>query len=102
MKRNNKILDLSERYLNYRMVPYFVPIDGSDFDPSINTVLTLKHMNLIKPKAKFIRKKVLIIQKMPKEQRKNEFWIKDSLEKEARHLFEEFQPKEVIIRLDYE
>lgn len=102
MKRN-KILDLSERYLLYRMVPYFEPIDGSDFDPSTNTGLALKTAALVKPKAKFIRKRVLIvIQKISRIHCKNEFWIKDSLEKEARQLFEEFQPKEVIIRLDYE
>ena len=53
MKRN-KILDLSERYLDYRMVPYFEPIDESEFDPSINTGLALKHTTLEKPKAKFM------------------------------------------------
>ena len=51
MKRRS---DLSRRYLIYRMVPYFEPIDGSEFDPSINTGLALKHTTLEKSKAKFM------------------------------------------------
>ena len=38
---------------------------------------------------------------IPKEQSKNEFWIKDSLDKEAHRLFEGFGVKEVIINLYY-
>jgi hypothetical protein len=57
----------------------------------------------VKPEARFIGEKVLrIVQKIPKEQRKNEFWIKDSLEKEAHRLFEGFHPKEIKIQIDYE
>ena len=99
MKRKS---DLSRRYLIYRLVPFFEPTDGNSFDPSVG--LTLKSIILVKPEvAKFIGEKVLrIVQKIPKEQRKNEFWIKDSLEKEAIRLFEVFHPKEIKIEFSYE
>ena len=69
------------------MIPFFEPTDGNSFGPSVG--LTLKSIILVKPEVvKFIGEKVLrIVQKIPKEQRKNEFWIKDSLEKEAIRLF---------------
>ena len=87
----------------YRMIPFFEPIDGNSFDPSVDTRLTLKTVTLVRPEARFIGEKVLrIVQKISKEQRKNEFWIKDSLEKEAHSLFEEFQPKEIKIEFSYE
>ena len=84
MKRRS---DLSKRYPIFRMIPFFEPTDGNSFDPSVG--LTLKSIALVKPEVvKFIGEKVLrIVQKIPKEQRKNEFWIKDSLEKEAIRLF---------------
>jgi hypothetical protein len=67
------------------MIHFFEPIDGNSFDPSVDTRLTLKTIALVKPEVRFIGRKVLrIVQKISKEQRKNEFWIKDSLEKEAR------------------
>ena len=100
MKRRS---DLSGKYIIYRMVPFFEPTDGNSFDPSVDTRLTLKTITLVKPEARFIGDKVLrIIQKIPKEQRKNEFWIKDSLEKEAHRLFEGFHPKEIKIETSYE
>ena len=99
MKRRS---DLSRRYMIYRLLPFFEPTEESE-DINIDTRMILRVMTLVKPEVRFTGEKVLrIIQKIPKERRKNEFWIKDSLEKEARQLFEEFQPKEVIIRLDYE
>ena len=99
MKRKS---DLSRRYLIFRLVPFFEPTDGNSFDPSVG--LTLKSIALVKPEVvKFIGEKVLrIVQKIPKEQRKNEFWIKDSLEKEAIRLFEVFHPKEIKIEFSYE
>ena len=100
MKRKS---DLSRRYLIYRVIPFFKPTNGNSFDPSVG--LTLKSIILVKPEVvKFIREeKVLrIVQKIPKEQRKNEFWIKDSLEKEAIRLFEVFHPKEIKIEFSYE
>ena len=99
MKRKS---DLSRRYLIYRLIPFFEPTDGNSFDPSVG--LTLKSVALVKPEVvKFIGEKVLrIVQKIPKEQRKNEFWIKDSLEKEAIRLFEVFHPKEIKIEFSYE
>ena len=100
MKRKS---DLSRRYLIFRLVPFFEPTDGNSFDPSVG--LTLKSIALVKPEVvKFIKEeKVLrIVQKIPKEQRKNEFWIKDSLEKEAIRLFGVFHPKEIKIEFSYE
>ena len=100
MKRRS---DLSRRYLIYRMIPSFEPTDGNSFDSSVDTRLTLKTVTLVKPEARFLGEKVLrIVQKIPKEQRKNEFWIKDSLEKEAIRLFEVFHPKEIKIEFSYE
>ena len=100
MKRRS---DLSRRYLIYRMIPFFEPTDENSFDPSVDTKLTLKTIALVKPEVRFIGEKVLrIVQKIPKEQRKNEFWIKDSLEKEAHRLFENFHPKEIKIEFSYE
>jgi hypothetical protein len=85
------------------MIPFFEPTDGNSFDPSVDTRLTLKTVALVKPEVRFIGEKVLrIVQKIPKEQRKNEFWIKDSLEKEACRLFESFHPKEIKIEFSYE
>jgi hypothetical protein len=85
------------------MIPFFEPTDGNSFDSSVDTRLTLKTVTLVKPEARFIGEKVLrIVQKIPKEQRKNEFWIKDSLEKEAIRLFEVFHPKEIKIEFSYE
>ena len=99
MKRRS---DLSKRYPIFRLVPFFEPTDGNSFDPSVG--LTLKSITLVKPEVvKFIGEKVLrIVQKIPKEQRKNEFWIKDSLEKEAIRLFGVFHPKEIKIEFSYE
>ena len=99
MKRKS---DLSKRYPIFRLVPFFEPTDGNSFDPSVG--LTLKSITLVKPEVvKFIGEKVLrIVQKIPKEQRKNEFWIKDSLEKEAICLFGVFHPKEIKIEFSYE
>ena len=99
MKRKS---DLSRRYLIFRLVPFFEPTDGNSFDPSVG--LTLKSIILVKPEVvKFIGEKVLrIVQKIPKEQRKNEFWIKDSLEKEAIRLFGVFHPKKIKIEFSYE
>ena len=100
MKRRS---DLSRRYILYRMIPFFEPTDGNSFDPSVDTRLTLKTVTLVRPEARFIGEKVLrIVQKIPKELRKNEFWIKDSLEKEAIRLFEVFHPKEIKIEFSYE
>ena len=98
MKRRS---DLSRRYLIYRMLPFFEPTDGNSFDPSVDTRLTLRTVTLVKPEVR-LRGKILEVKQMiPKEQRKNEFWIKDSLDKEAHRLFEGFGVKEVIINLYY-
>ena len=97
MKRKS---DLSRRYPIYRMLPFIKPTDGNSFDPSVDRLW----IALVKPEVvKFIGEKVLrIVQKIPKEQRKNEFWIKDSLEKEAIRLFGVFHPKEIKIEFSYE
>ena len=81
------------------MLPFIRPNDGNSFDPVDRLWIAL-----VKPEVvKFIGEKVLrIVQKIPKEQRKNEFWIKDSLEKEAIRLFEVFHPKEIKIEFSYE
>ena len=98
MKRRS---DLSRRYLLYRMLPFFEPTDGNSFDPSVDTRLTLKTVALVKPEVR-LREKILEVKQMiPKEQSKNEFWIKDSLDKEAHRLFDGFGVKEVIINLYY-
>ena len=98
MKRRS---DLSRRYMLYRMIPFFEPTNGNSFDPSVDTTLTLKMITLVKPEVR-LRGKILEIKQMiPKEQSKNEYWIKDSLDKEAHRLFEGFGVKEVIINLYY-
>lgn len=100
MKRRS---DLSRRYMIYRIVPFFEPVESSS-DLSIDTRLILKTINLERPKmVRFIGGKVLkVIQKIPKEQCKNEFWILDTLKKEASQLFKGFQVKDLIIVLEYE
>jgi hypothetical protein len=99
MKRRS---DLSRRYMIYRPLPFFEPTEESE-DINIDTRMILKVMTLVKPEVRFTGEKVLrIIQKIPKERRKNEFWIKDSLEKEACRLFESFHPKEIKIEFSYE
>jgi hypothetical protein len=99
MKRRS---DLSRRYMIYRSLPFFEPTEESE-DINIDTRMILKVMTLVKPEVRFTEEKVLrIIQKIPKERRKNEFWIKDSLEKEACRLFESFHPKEIKIEFSYE
>ena len=86
----------------YRLLPFFEPTEESE-DINIDTRMILKVMTLVKPEVRFTGEKVLrIIQKIPKERRKNEFWIKDSLEKEAYRLFESFHPKEIKIEFSYE
>jgi len=99
MKRRS---DLSRRYMLYRMLPFFEPTNGNSFDPSVDTKMVLKTMYLVKPEVRLKRGKILEVKQMiPKEQSKNEFWIKDSLDKEAHRLFEGFGVKEVIINLYY-
>ena len=97
MKRRS---DLSRRYMLYRMLPFFEPTNESE---NINvTKMVLKTLTLIKPYEVRLRGKILEVKQMiPKEQSKNEFWIKDSLDKEAHRLFEGFGIKEVIINLYY-
>jgi hypothetical protein len=59
-------------------------------------------MYLVKPEVRLKRGKILEVKQMIlKEQSKNEFWIKDSLDKEAHRLFKGFKVKEVIIKIDY-
>ena len=96
MKRRS---DLSRRYMLYRMLPFFEPTNESE---DINvTKMVLKTMYLVKPEVR-LRGKILEVKQMiPKEQSKNEYWIKDSLDKEAYRLFEGFGIKEVIINLYY-
>ena len=97
MKRRS---DLSRRYMLYRMLPFFEPTNESD-DINVDTKMVLKTMNLVKPEVR-LRGKILEVKQMiPKEQSKNEYWIKDSLDKEAHRLFEGFGIKEVIINLYY-
>ena len=97
MKRRS---DLSRRYMLYRMLPFFEPTNESD-DINVDTKMVLKTMYLVKPEVR-LRGKILEVKQMiPKEQSKNEHWIKDSLEKEARRLFEGFPIEEVIIKIDY-
>ncbi len=98
MKRRS---DLSRRYLIYRMLPFFAPTDESE-DINVDTRIVLKTVTLIKPYKVVLKGKTLeVMQLIPKEQSKNEFWIKDSLIKEAYRLFEGFGIKEVIINLYY-
>ena len=98
MKRRS---DLSRRYMLYRMLPFFEPTNESE-DINVDTKMVLKTMYLVKPEVRFRRGKILEVKQMiPKEQSKNEYWIKDSLDKEAHRLFEGFGIKEVIINLYY-
>ena len=77
MKRRS---DLSRRYLIYRMLPFFEPTNESK-DLSVDTKLVLKTTYLVKPEEVRLRGKILEVKQMiPKEQSKNEFWIKDSLD----------------------
>ena len=95
MKRRS---DLSRRYMLYRMIPFFEP---NEEYLSVDTKMVLKTMYLVKPEVR-LRGKILEVKQMiPKEQSKNEYWIKDSLDKEAYRLFEGFGIKEVIINLYY-
>ena len=97
MKRRS---DLSRRYMLYRMLPFFEPTNESE-DINVDTKMVLKTMYLVKPEVR-LRGKILEVKQMiPKEQSKNEYWIKDSLDKEAHRLFEGFGIKEVIINLYY-
>ena len=97
MKRRS---DLSRRYLIYRMIPFFEPTNESE-NINVDTKMVLKTMYLVKPEVR-LRGKILEVKQMiPKEQSKNEYWIKDSLDKEAHRLFEGFGIKEVIINLYY-
>lgn len=96
MKRRS---DLSRRYMSYRMLPFFEPANAEDI--LVNTGMNFKTIYLVKPKVR-LRGKILEVKQMiPKEQSKNEFWIKDSLDNEAHRLFEGFGVKEVIIKIDY-
>ena len=98
MKRRS---DLSRRYMLYRMLPFFEPTNESE-DINVDTKMVLKTMYLVKPEVR-LRGKILEVKQMiPKEQSKNEYWIKDSLEKEACRLFESFHPKEIKIEFSYE
>ena len=97
MKRRS---DLSRRYMLYRMLPFFEPTNESE-DINVDTKMVLKTMYLVKPEVRLSGKMLEVKQMIPKEQSKNEFWIKDSLDKEAHRLFEGFGIKEVIINLYY-
>jgi hypothetical protein len=77
------------------MLPFFEPVKSR---------MVLKTMTLSQPyKVKFIMEGlgIEVTQMIPKEQIKNEYWIRDSLKKEAQELFKNFQPMEVIINLYY-
>lgn len=95
MKRRS---DLSRRYMLYRMLPFFEPTDDNI---DIKIKMVLKTICLVKPEVRLRGKILEVKQTIPKEQRKNEFWIKDSLDKEAHRLFKGFGIKEVIINLYY-
>ena len=97
MKRRS---DLSRRYMLYRMLPFFEPTDESE-DINVDIRIVLKTMYLVKPEVRLMGKMLEVKQMIPKEQSKNEYRIKDSLEKEAHRLFEGFGIKEVIINLYY-
>ena len=97
MKRRS---DLSRRYMLYRMLPFFEPTDESE-DINVDIRIVLKTMYLVKPEVRLMGKILEVKQMIPKEQSKNEYWIKDSLDKEAHRLFEGFGIKEVIINLYY-
>ena len=81
----------------YRLLPFFEP--AAEVDTKIDIVL--KTMYLEKPEVRLRGKILEVKQRVPKEQLKNEYWIKDSLDKEARRLFEGFGVKEIIINLYY-
>ena len=96
MKRQS---NLSRRYVIYRKLPFLVPNN----DPI--TGMTLNTVNLVRPTSvRFVMEGLglEVIQRISKEQRKNENWIKDSLKKEAYRIFEIFSLEEVIIKLNYE
>ena len=83
------------------MLPFFEPVYGSE-NIEVDTKVVFKTVTLIKQYKVVLKGKTLEVKQMiPKEQRKNEFWIKDSLDKEAHRLFEGFGIKEVIINLYY-
>ena len=95
MKRRS---DLSRRYMLYRMLPFFEPTNESE-DTRVKMVLKTVYLKI--PEVRLKGKILEIKQMIPKEQSKNEYWIKDSLDKEAHRLFEGFGVKEVIINLYY-
>jgi hypothetical protein len=82
------------------MLPFFELTNESE-DIRVDIGMILKTIYLVKPEVR-LRGKILEVKQMiPKEQSKNEYWIKDSLDKEAHRLFEGFGIKEVIINLYY-
>jgi hypothetical protein len=101
MKRKS---DFSRRYLHYRMLPVFEEVEGEEVDigPSAKQIkLSLKTMTLWRPKTIWEKGYLKIIQKIPKEKKGNEYWIMDSLTKEANRLFSGYK-FQTIIQIDYE
>ena len=84
----------------WRMLPFFEPTNESE-DINVDTKMVLKTMYLVKPEVRLRGRTLEVKQIIPEEQSKNEYWIKDSLMKEAHRLFEGFGIKEVIINLYY-
>ena len=101
MKRRS---DFSRRYLQYRILPVFEEVEGEEVDisPSAKQIkLSLKTMILWRPKTIWEKGYLKIIQKIPKEKKGNEYWIMDSLTKEANGLFSGYKFK-TIMQIDYE
>ena len=98
MKRKS---DFSRRYLHYCILPVFEEVEGEEVDigPSAKQIkLRLKTM---RPKTIWEKGYLKIIQKIPKEKKGNEYWIMDSLIKEANRLFSGYK-FQTIIQIDYE
>ena len=93
MKRRSDLS--SKKYSLLRLLPFFIPTGEPE------GIMALQTVRLEKPEVRLKGKILEVKQMIPKEQLKNEYWIKDSLDKEAHHLFEGFEFEEVIINLYY-
>ena len=85
MKRKS---DFSKKYLLFSLVPFFKPTEESK-DLSVDTMLVLDTIGLIRPKVKCMYKlrTLTITQRVPKEIEKNKKEIIRALYREADNLF---------------
>ena len=87
-----------------RLLPVFEPAESEEMEievPSAKQIkLNLKMMCLFRPKTVWKTGYLKIIQKIPIEKKGNEYWIMDSLTKEANNLFSGYKFK-TTIQIDY-